>query len=100
MFTCGVVSQSQGAREGAEVEEDPLRSQSLRAFWKYMVQKIADVGMKQPNLDPCLFVGEKVICICYVDDLLFWARDESDTDAESDAHPGDEWSAAGAYGEA
>jgi len=52
--------------------------QSPRAFWKYMVKKMADVGMKQSNLDPCLFVGEKVICICYVDDLLFWARDESD----------------------
>ena len=35
-------------------------------------------GMPQSELDPCLFVGEKVICICYVDDLLFWARDEKD----------------------
>ncbi len=30
------------------------------------------------ELDPCLFVGKKVICICYVDDLLFWAWDEKD----------------------
>ncbi len=34
--------------------------------------------MPQSNLDPCLFVGEKVICICYVDDMLFWAKDEKD----------------------
>ena len=52
--------------------------QSPRAFWKYMVQKMADVGMPQSDLDPCLFIGEKVICIVYVDDLLFWARDETD----------------------
>ena len=30
--------------------------------------------MKQSKLDPCLFVGKKVISICYVDDLLFWAK--------------------------
>ena len=35
-------------------------------------------GMPQSELDPCLFIGDKVICICYVDDLLFWAWDEKD----------------------
>ena len=31
-----------------------------------------------PNyLDPCLFIEEKVICIYYVDDLLFWSKDEA-----------------------
>ena len=34
--------------------------------------------MPQSELDPCLFIGVNVICICYVDDLLFWARDEKD----------------------
>ena len=34
--------------------------------------------MPQSKLDPCLFVGEKVICVCFVDDLLFWARDAED----------------------
>ncbi len=47
--------------------------QSPRAFWKYVVEKMAICGMEQSNLDPCLFIGEKVISICYVDDLLFWA---------------------------
>ncbi len=32
--------------------------------------------MVQSKLDPCLFVGEKVICISYVDDFIFWARGE------------------------
>lgn len=52
--------------------------QSPRAFWKYMVERMEACGMPQSKLDPCLFVGEKVLCICYVDDLLFWAKDEKD----------------------
>ena len=35
-------------------------------------------GMPQSEFDPCLFVGKKVTCIMYVDDLLFWARDENE----------------------
>ena len=27
------------------------------------------------KLDPCLFVGDKVICLCYVDDILFGSSD-------------------------
>ena len=52
--------------------------QSPRAFWKYMVEKMEAVGLKQSNIDPCLFVGERVIAISYVDDILFWSKsDES-----------------------
>ena len=43
-----------------------------------MVGKMEACGMKQSELDPCLFVGDKVIAIQYVDDLLFWSRDEKD----------------------
>ncbi len=43
-------------------------------FWKYLFEKMASCGMVQSKLDPCLFVGEKVICISYVDDLIFWTR--------------------------
>ena len=50
--------------------------QSPRAFWKYMVEKMELCGMEQSKFDPCLFVGDRVICICYVDDLLFWSRDD------------------------
>jgi hypothetical protein len=52
--------------------------QSHRAFWKYLVEKMAICGMVQSNLYPCLFVGEEVICISYVDDLIFWAHNERD----------------------
>eukprot|EP00804_Cyclotella_cryptica_P020131 CCRYP_014912-RA/>CCRYP_014912-RA protein AED:0.34 eAED:-0.30 QI:0/-1/0/1/-1/0/1/0/430 len=54
--------------------------QSPRAFWLYLTKKLNLCGMKQSTLDPSLFIGEKVICICYVDDLIFWAMDEADID--------------------
>ena len=34
--------------------------------------------MKQSEFDPCLFVGEEVICIVYVDDLIFWSKQDDD----------------------
>ena len=32
-------------------------------------------GFKACKADPCLFISRKVICICYVDDCLWFARD-------------------------
>ena len=50
--------------------------QSPRAFWKYLVEKMESCGMKQSSLDPCLFVGDRVTAVAWVDDLLFWSKDE------------------------
>lgn len=47
--------------------------QSPRAFWKYMVEKLEACGMKQSELDPCLFIGPTVIVVMYVDDMLMWS---------------------------
>ena len=46
--------------------------QSPRAFWLNLTEKLKRCGLKQSKLYPCLFIGAKVICIVYVDDLLFW----------------------------
>jgi hypothetical protein len=53
------------------VQWTTIRLMSPPAFWKYLVEKMAICGMVQSKLDPCLFVEEKVICISYVDDLIF-----------------------------
>ncbi len=45
--------------------------QSPRAFWQYLTVKMEAYGLKQIQLDPCLFVRTKVMCVCYVDDLIF-----------------------------
>ena len=52
--------------------------QSPRAFWKYLTEKLELTGLKQSEFDPCLFVGEEVICIVYVDDLIFWSKQDDD----------------------
>eukprot|EP00804_Cyclotella_cryptica_P017057 CCRYP_003306-RA/>CCRYP_003306-RA protein AED:0.08 eAED:-0.00 QI:0/-1/0/1/-1/0/1/0/182 len=46
--------------------------QSPRAFWLYLTEKMNLCGMEQATFDPCLFIGAEVMCICYVDDLIFW----------------------------
>ena len=43
-----------------------------------MTQKLEQSGFKQSQFDPCLFVDKKVTIIVYVEDLIFWARDEAD----------------------
>eukprot|EP00804_Cyclotella_cryptica_P008169 CCRYP_015117-RA/>CCRYP_015117-RA protein AED:0.07 eAED:0.11 QI:0/0/0/1/0/0/3/0/242 len=54
--------------------------QSPRAFWLYLTEKMTLSGMEQSTLDPCFFIGVKVICIYNVDNLIFWAMDEADID--------------------
>ena len=54
--------------------------QSPRAFWKYLTEKMNQCGLLQTQFDPCLFVGKKVMCICYVYDLIFWGCNNKDID--------------------
>ncbi len=46
-----------------------------RAFWKYITIKLEECGLEQLKFDPCLFIGPNVICVVYVDDLIFCSRD-------------------------
>jgi hypothetical protein len=48
--------------------------QSPRAFWKYLTDAMVKSGMEVSKLDPCLFVGERVTAVVFVDNILFWAQ--------------------------
>jgi hypothetical protein len=48
--------------------------QSFQAFWKYITEKLKACGLEQSKYDPCLCVGTKVICVVYVDDIIFWSK--------------------------
>lgn len=72
--------------------------QSPRAFWQYLTEKLEANGMKQSEIDHYLFIGEKVICIVYVDDLLFCARDDIDLNRSLGVDLEDEHDAAGVLG--
>ncbi len=50
--------------------------QSPHAFWLYLINKLEQCGLKQSKLDPCLFIGTRVICVVYVDDLPLWSPKE------------------------
>ncbi len=47
--------------------------QSPRAFWKYVTENLKSCGLEQSKFDPCLFVGSKILCVVYVDNLIFWS---------------------------
>ena len=56
-----------------------LRQAPLNFFLK-LKQGLEDCHFVQSENDPCLFYSEKVICLVYVDDCLFFARDDEDID--------------------
>jgi hypothetical protein len=51
--------------------------QSPRNFFLHLKAKLEKVGFTQSENDPCLFMNDKVICIVYVDDTLFYSPKES-----------------------
>ncbi len=58
------------------IEEDSLRTlEETSSILEYITKKLKTCGLEQFKFDPCLFVGTKVICVVYVDDLIFWSKD-------------------------
>ena len=51
--------------------------QSPRALWKYMTAKMEFCGTVHSKMDPCLFIGKKVMEIIYVDNIIFWSINEN-----------------------
>ncbi len=49
--------------------------QSPQAFWKYITVKLQECGLEQSKFGPCLFIGPNVICVIYINDLIFWSRE-------------------------
>ena len=50
--------------------------QSPRSFWKYLTKAMVGCDMEVSKMDPCLFIGERVVAVAFVDDILFWSTDE------------------------
>ena len=45
-----------------------------RNYYKWLVGKMEEVGLHQmTDVDPCLFISDFCICVCYVDDLLLYS---------------------------
>jgi hypothetical protein len=54
--------------------------QSPKNFFELLKGNLENIGFVQSKLDPCLFVSDKVLVVSYVDDCLWYSRDEKDID--------------------
>ena len=56
--------------------------QAPRLWGEHLKKNLEKAGFRQAvEVDACLFISDKVICVTYVDDTLFFARDMADIDA-------------------
>jgi hypothetical protein len=53
--------------------------QAPRYFFNHLKKRLEskEIGLKQSTRDPCLFVRADVIAVVYVDDILFFAKEDS-----------------------
>ena len=49
--------------------------QSPLVWFEHLKAGLEKRGFKASTTDPCLFLGTDIICVIYVDDCLFFARD-------------------------
>jgi len=54
--------------------------QSPLNFFLHLKEGLEARGFRQSELDPCLFISNDVLCLCYVDDCLFFSKDERKID--------------------
>ncbi|KAL7474411.1 hypothetical protein ACHAW6_000384 [Cyclotella cf. meneghiniana] len=54
--------------------------QAPHYFFQHLKRHMERHGLKQSSLDSCLFIGKSCIALCYVDDILFYARKDSNID--------------------
>jgi hypothetical protein len=59
--------------------------QAPRYFFKYLTDRMENIGLVQSKKDPCLFVGSNVIAVVYVDDILFFAKEQAVIDGVIDS---------------
>jgi hypothetical protein len=52
--------------------------QSPRNFFFHLKDKLEGVGFEQSVSDQCLFISDKVVCLVYVYDTLFFAEKDED----------------------
>ena len=56
-------------------------AQGPRLWFQFLKSKLENVGFVQATeIDPCLFISDKVIILVYVDDTLLYAKNEADID--------------------
>ena len=69
------------------------QAEAPRLWYEKLSAGLTDRGFTASVVDPCLFISSKVICISYVDDCLWFYRNQKDMDdlLESFRNDGDEY---------
>ena len=45
-------------------------------FFLLLKEALEQRGFQQSEFEPCLFASRDVVCLCYVDDCIFYAQNE------------------------
>jgi hypothetical protein len=56
--------------------------QAPRTFFEKLREGLLERGYTQSQIDPCLFMKQGIICVCYVDDTIFAGADSLVLEAE------------------
>ena len=69
------------------------QAESPRLWYEKLKKGLEDRGFVMSKVDPCLFISKDIVCICYVDDCLFFAHKQEKLDEllKSFKEDGDEY---------
>ena len=69
------------------------QAESPRLWYEKLKKGLEDRGFVMSKVDPCLFLSKDIVCICYVDDCLFFAHKQEKIDEllKSFKEDGDEY---------
>ena len=69
------------------------QAESPRLWYEKLKKGLEDRGFVMSKVDPCLFLSKDIVCICYVDDCLFFAHKQEKLDEllKSFKEDGDEY---------
>ena len=56
------------------------QAESPRLWYEKLKEGLEDRGFVMSKVDPCLFLSKDIVCICYVDDCLFFAHKQEKLD--------------------
>ena len=52
------------------------QAESPRLWYQKLKKGLEERGFVMSKVDPCLFLSKDIVCICYVDDCLFFAHNQ------------------------
>merc|ERR1719223_1526605 len=78
----GYTSKSTGVKTCLKLKKNLYGLRQAAYNWNELLTAgLKKTGFIQSDHDPCLFMKDGIICVIYVDDTLFFAKDDSTIDS-------------------